>query len=212
MLRDAVNNEIEIIENAEYCLVYDRALPPTGLSWRELVDWWADHAGEPGAHQRENAGALYLRLRKSLDEGPEQLAFATYAARYGKPGGFDLPALIPQVYLHYDPYTRTELAALRAASGKPGELARQRMDFLMLLPDRVRIVIEVDGKQHYADGDAASPKRYAAMVAEDRRLRLAGYEVYRFGGLELTGAGAKGVLNSFFDQLLKRYEIGAAKE
>ena len=24
------------------------------------------------------------------------------------------------------------------------------------------------------------------MVAEDRRLRLAGYEVYRFGGYELT--------------------------
>lgn len=51
------------------------------------------------------------------------------------------------------------------------------MDFLLLFSDRQRVVIEVDGKQHYADGDHPSPSRYSAMVAEDRRLRLAGYEV-----------------------------------
>lgn len=59
------------------------------------------------------------------------------------------------------------------------------MDFLLLLPHRQRVVIEIDGKQHYADGDTASPQRYASMVAEDRNLRLLGYEVYRFGGFEL---------------------------
>ena len=48
------------------------------------------------------------------------------------------------------------------------------MDFLLLLPHRQRVVIEVDGKQHYADGDVARPERYAAMVAEDRNLRLTG--------------------------------------
>jgi hypothetical protein len=42
------------------------------------------------------------------------------------------------------------------------------------------------------------------MVAEDRALRLARYEVYRFGGHELAGKGPAGAakLNSFFDQLL----------
>ena len=60
------------------------------------------------------------------------------------------------------------------------------MDFLLLLPHGVRIVLEVDGKQHYAEGDTASPKLYSEMVSEDRRLRLRGYEVYRFGGYELT--------------------------
>jgi hypothetical protein len=67
------------------------------------------------------------------------------------------------------------------------------MDFLLLLPRRARVVIECDGIQHYADNHKldnerryANPRRYAEMVAEDRELRLKGYEVYRFAGAELT--------------------------
>jgi hypothetical protein len=37
---------------------------------------------------------------------------------------------------------------------------------------------------HFADGRSASPAKYAEMAAEDRRLRLHGYEVYRFGAAE----------------------------
>lgn len=58
------------------------------------------------------------------------------------------------------------------------------MDFLLLLAGGVRVVVEVDGKQHYSDGDRPSPKVYARTVEGDRRLRLAGYEVYRFAGYE----------------------------
>lgn len=39
-------------------------------------------------------------------------------------------------------------------------------------------------QEHYADGEEASPQLYTGMTAEDRRLRLRGYEVYRLGGLE----------------------------
>jgi very-short-patch-repair endonuclease len=63
--------------------------------------------------------------------------------------------------------------------GKP-ILVRQRMDFLLLLRSSVRVVIEIDGKQHYSDVDGkASPQLYAKMVAEDRRIRCLGYEIYR---------------------------------
>jgi very-short-patch-repair endonuclease len=87
---------------------------------------------------------------------------------------------------------------------RPGQLKRQRMDFLLLLPQRARVVMEIDGVQHYSDNGAPSPKRYAEMVAEDRALRLARYEVYRFGGHELVGGGpaAAGMLDAFFDRLL----------
>jgi hypothetical protein len=44
------------------------------------------------------------------------------------------------------------------------------------------------------------------MVAEDRRLRLRGYEVYRFGGYELSAPGAADLLHEFFDELLARHE------
>jgi very-short-patch-repair endonuclease len=52
---------------------------------------------------------------------------------------------------------------------------RQRLDFLLLLPRRRRVVIELDGIQHYADDKRrADPQRYAQMVAGDRALQLAG--------------------------------------
>lgn len=42
------------------------------------------------------------------------------------------------------------------------------------------------------------------MVAEVRRLRLAGYEVYRFGRAELMKSGAGKMVADFFDQLAER--------
>ncbi|MNC42208.1 hypothetical protein D3C75_910160 [compost metagenome] len=65
-------------------------------------------------------------------------------------------------------------------------LLRERMDFLLLLEHGVRVVIEIDGQHHYAIDGKPAPARYAAMVAEDRRLRLMRYEVYRFGGGEFN--------------------------
>uniref|UniRef100_UPI002F91BB4F hypothetical protein n=1 Tax=Streptomyces virginiae TaxID=1961 RepID=UPI002F91BB4F len=209
VLRDAVNNDVEIVRNAENCLVYSDPLPPHGLTWRQMVAWWRTHH-QPDADEKTAADALYRRLYRSLDSLPEQLVLRTYCAAYAETDGFELPALIPQVYLHYDPYARK--------SGKQsGALYRQRMDFLLLAPDRSRIVIEVDGVQHYgrknppdAEGRVAYtavPQLYSDMVAEDRRLRLAGYEIYRFGGWELTRLHGEGerILAAFFTDLLKRH-------
>lgn len=194
VLKDAVNNTIDIVENADKCLVYDRPLAENGLSWRELVAWWtAEH--DPSAEtERDAARHLYNRLRASMgDNEAEQFLFAEYGQRYGGTLGFDRPALIPQIYLHYDPYTKWTGATL----------FRQRMDFLMLLPGRRRVVLEIDGKQHYARGDgAADPRRYAEMVAADRELTLAGYEVYRFGGQDLVDRdAASAMLDRFFNAL-----------
>ncbi|MYR83654.1 hypothetical protein GTY41_01510 [Streptomyces sp. SID685] len=207
VLRDAVNNDVEIVRNAHTCLVFTDPLPPQGLTWRQMVAWWTKNH-QPGTDEKTAASGLYRRLYRSLDSVPEQLVMRTYCARYAENGGFDLPALIPQVYLHYDPYTRR--------SGKQsGALPRQRMDFLLLAPDRSRIVIEVDGVQHYGRPNppddkgrithTAVPRLYAEMVAEDRRLRLAGYEIYRFGGWELTQPHAEQLVQDFFTELLARH-------
>lgn len=80
------------------------------------------------------------------------------------------------------------------------------MDFLLLLSHRARLVIEVDGRSHYADDNGcAEPGRYAAMMAEDRVLTLSGYEVYRFGAEEFAAPDAKETIAAFFDELLARY-------
>lgn len=194
VLRDAVNNHIEITENSEYCLVFDRSLPPEGLTWRGLVAWWAKTDIVPADAERAHATTLYRRLLTSLARnGAEEFLFKQYCTLYGS-HGFDLPALIPQVYLHYDPYTKRTGATL----------ARQRMDFLLLLANRRRIVLELDGKQHYSRDGRARPDLYAEMVSEDRRLRLAGYEVYRFGGYEFMDRElAARMLSDFFRELLQ---------
>ncbi|MFE4255354.1 hypothetical protein ACFRU3_38950 [Streptomyces sp. NPDC056910] len=207
VLPDSISNTIRIVKNEQYCLVYDQPLEDRGLSWSDLVAWWVRQHPE---HVDDPTGArvsMRERLRRSLgDNGAELLVFDTYTEL-----GFDFPALIPQVYLHYDPYSLTEL-------GGVSRLTRQRMDFLLLLNQRARAVIEVDGIQHYARQTdtltmqqpgavwLADPARYAPMVAEDRQLTLQGYEVYRIGGHELHNhAAAKAMLTEFFQRLLSRH-------
>lgn len=195
VLRDAVNNVVEITQGADRCLVYDRPLPEQGLTWNALVQWWAEeHLVETDL---DVAGRdLWQRLNRSLDSTPEHLLFSTFTKRYGQDPS--TLALLPQVWLHYDPYLRPN------PQQRPGAVIRQRMDFLLLMPERRRIVLEVDGRHHYAADDGrADPQRYATMVSEDRRLRLTGYEVYRFGGAELSQPEiATATLDDFFDELL----------
>lgn len=191
VISDSINNDIRIVKHEENCLVYDRNIPNTGLYWADLVMWWADMNGisEPDI---ETEKQLYLRLFQTLASPPEKLLFKSYFRCFKELFDKNFPALIPQVYLHYDPYT------IRQRAGKP-YLSRQRMDFLLLFSNKQRIVLEVDGKQHYSDEDISSPKKYAEMVQADRKLKLSGYEVYRFGGYELMDeeAGAKVIKDSW---------------
>lgn len=200
VLRDAMSNDLEIVKNAEYCLIYNKPLSAEGLRFGHLVEWWRDRQEIPATTPAREVGlALHSRLRESLAENQAELVvFDTYAKRYR--ASYDIPVLIPQVYLHYDPYDQRT----RRASSGSAVLHRQRMDFLLLFSDRRRVVIEVDGKQHYANGDKASPDLYGQMVAEDRRLRLAGYEVFRFGGAELFRSDSKTLVGAFFDELAER--------
>ncbi|KIL39579.1 hypothetical protein SD70_19450 [Gordoniibacillus kamchatkensis] len=200
VISDSINNDIKIVKHEENCLVYDRPIPNTGLYWADLVMWWANMHGiqEPN---KDAEIALYKRLFSSLDSLPEKLMFKSYFRYFKELFDKNFPALVPQVYLHYDPYT------IRQRAGK-AYLPRQRMDFLLLFSNKQRIVLEIDGKQHYSDGDTSSPKKYAEMVQADRELKLNGYEVYRFGGYELTDEeiGSK-VIKEFFEGLFKKHGV-----
>ncbi|MFE3788188.1 hypothetical protein [Streptomyces goshikiensis] len=202
VLPDSIGNAIRIVENEQYCLVYDRPLGEHGLSWADLAAWWESRQSGTPTTPEQSRRELHGRLRRSLSgNGAEELVFDAYVKL-----GFDVPALIPQVYLHYDPYTVAE------RQGQP-VLARQRMDFLILMNHRARAVIEVDGIQHYSRDNPqkgapalADPVRYATMMAEDRRLTLQGYEVYRVGGQELADrASAEKGITGFFTDLLRRH-------
>jgi very-short-patch-repair endonuclease len=191
---DAINNDIVILSGEESCLVYDRPINSNGVLWSELVACWSEVT--PGA----NAASLGARLQEALASDAERKLFATYFKAYRSVLGEALPALLPQVYLHYDPAV---VKALRHRLPLP----RQRMDFLLLLPGRQRIVLEVDGKHHFSENDHPSLKVYADMVSADRELRLAGYEVYRFGANELVGEGAESRIADFFEKLFRLHRV-----
>jgi very-short-patch-repair endonuclease len=191
---DAINNDVVILSGEESCLVYDRPISSDGLLWSELVAWWSEIT--PGA----NAANLGARLQESLASDAERKLFGTYFRAYRSVLDEALPALLPQVYLHYDPAI---VKTLRHRLPLP----RQRMDFLLLLPGRQRIVLEVDGKHHFSEDDNPSLKVYANMVSADRELRLAGYEVYRFGANELVGEGSESRIADFFDKLFRLHRV-----
>lgn len=197
VLSEAINNDIKIVKNADKCLVYDRPLGNDGLSKLQMIEWWQDRENiVDGIEARKS---LYLRLAKSLDSEGEKNVFRTYYQLFKKRGD-NFPALIPQVYLHYDPYTVKQLGGIK-------RLTRQRMDFLLLLSSAIRIVIEVDGKQHFANDDTASLPKYAEMMSADRDLRLVGYEVYRFGANELCGNTSTVLIEDFFTRLLNKHGV-----
>lgn len=210
---DALNNDIRITRNENQCLVYNRSIPSSGVMWNDLVEWYV---AENNLTDDQNPEVAFItRLCDCLDisfkangakAGPETWVLQAYYNLKNELG-IDLPALIPQVYLYYDPQT------LKQRGYKLFE--HQKMDFLMIFSHKDRIVIEIDGKQHYAEGSIASPKLYSEMVRAHREMSLLGYDVYRFGGYEFMGADAdetvkNKVLESikhFFVRLFYKYGI-----
>jgi hypothetical protein len=204
VLSDAIGNEISIVGNADQCLVYDQPITSDGLTWRQLESWY-DTNGLWIAGDAD----LSTCLRKSLGSVAEESFYDAYTEVKDQMNG-EIPALLPQVWLYYDPKLETDRIKKI--------FEHQRMDFLMLISDTKRIVVEIDGKQHYGEmrqingrqypDYIASADKYAAMVSAQRDLTLAGYEVYRFGGKELSDeAIGKQRAKSFFNDLFRKYRI-----
>jgi len=196
--RDAIDNEVEIVTGADEVLVYDRPIGHNGLRWSDLQAWWKD------AQRLDDDGrakkSLYRRLRSSLPESsPPQLALFDGFYNGFKTDVPRLPALLPEVWLHWDPKT----LRMRGRDA----LLHSRMDFLLLMPNNVRVVIEVDGKHHYSENGKAAPKRYAQMVEADRDMRLSGYEVYRFGAFQLMEEQAPAAVLEFFVRLFRLHGV-----
>lgn len=201
VLSDALNNDVTIVNNADKCLVYDDPIGVHGITWKELQDWY-----ENGLHILNTGTDMVTFMRNSLVDSPmEQLFFNTYLEMAeGKEE--KIPALFPQVWLYYDPKLQKDRIKKI--------FEHQRMDFLMLFSESQRVVIEIDGVQHYANYVSenkkyyASVDKYAEMMAAQREMSLAGYDVYRFGAKELYNeAIGKRKVRTFFDGLFAKYSM-----
>jgi very-short-patch-repair endonuclease len=150
--------------------------------------------------QEQAVRALYRRMEASLPpKSPGQKNLFWHYHHANRDHLNDVPALLPEIWLHWDPKTLRE-RGLHA-------MQNLRMDFLMLLPGNRRVVLEVDGMQHFTRNGGTEPDsaKYAATMAGDRDLKFGGYEVFRFGHDELRDRDrAQPLLASFFDTLLGR--------
>ncbi|MET8682205.1 hypothetical protein ABZW18_32690 [Streptomyces sp. NPDC004647] len=192
----ALDNDIEVAERADQVLVYDRPIGKDGLLWRDLLSWWQETHHITDAEQATLS--LYDRMQASLpreSRGQNNLFWLYHNIYKGHLS--DVPALLPEIWVHWDPKTVRE-RGVRA-------LQNLRMDFLMLLPGSKRVVLEVDGMQHFTRNGGTEPDsaKYAATMAGDRDLKFRGYEVFRFGHDELRDRElARPVLTDFFRKLL----------
>ncbi|MBU3228787.1 hypothetical protein [Clostridium algidicarnis] len=206
VLDDALSNGVRVVD-ANGALIYDEGIPTEGISWNKLIEWYKVYSLE------DTENNLAKRLYECLDSNVEKLFFKSYII-YMKEAGKDIPALIPQVYLYYDPKTQSE-RNLKI-------FEHQKMDFILIVSPTQRIVIEIDGQQHYADDSIApeteykhyaSPSRYAEMMKAHREMCINGYDVYRFGGKELWVGGGLSeediIANNkkFFKDLFGKYRI-----
>ena len=186
IISNILDADIQIVKNADKCLIYDIPLNNT-LTKDDLLKWWGT--------KKYNIN-LYDRLCEPLSDIEKK--FFTY---YWENAKNSSPALIPQVYLHYDPKTIKELVHIQNGEKR---LTFQRMDFLMLVNGN-RIIIEIDGVQHYATDDKPDKKKYANQVKYDRDMKFLNYDIYRIGGYELTDDNFDKTVLEFFTSIKNKY-------
>lgn len=192
-----LDNDIEVLQDIDKWLIYDRVVGRSGLRWQELLDWWKDLTGV--SEEKAAMDALFKRVLASMpsdDESPQREVYRAYHAIF-KEQGRGLPVLLPEVWLHWDPKT-VKQRGVQA-------LLNHRMDFLLLMPNGHRVVVEVDGAHHYATG-----KAYADTVRGDRELKLRGYDVYRFSVQELHPSKLAALIGRFFSDLFEHYGVAIA--
>jgi very-short-patch-repair endonuclease len=198
---DLLNNDIEVLGDPDDTLIYDRPIGVDGVLWRDLQGWW--QGTRQITDDADAKASLYAGLRRCLPgNSPSQRnLFDLYHQIHG-PDVPGLPALLPEVRLHWDPRTVRQ-RGIEA-------MLRFRMDFLLLLllPAGRRVVVEVDGEQHYSTQGKADRAKYAATVRGVRDLKLSGYEVFRFGTEELRDLDlARPLVQQFFADLFREFDV-----
>lgn len=206
LLTDVLNHAVQIPVDENKYLLYDEIIGTNGLTWGKLLEWYNNSHLPFDTKLPEKLWAAVRHCGSPIEE-----QFFDYYLEFVTEYGDNIPALLPQVYLFYDSKVQKERTIKI--------FDHQCMDFLMLFSSSQRVVIELDGVQHYSDGTVtipgnqypipvASKEKYANMVSAQREMTLAGYEVYRFGGKEFQNKiVAKKKIKQFFADLLNKHGI-----
>lgn len=159
-----------------------------GLTWEKLVRWWNKGEQQYSLIQERE---LYKRLGRSLETEAERLFFNQYY-KLLHPKGSQIPALIPQVYCKY---------SLAGRNINPETSYNyQRMSFQLIMPKNIPIIIEIVGN--------TAPRISAQKMADQRKLKMSGYEIYSFHEEEFTDKiTIARLIEAFIEQLFYKHKI-----
>jgi hypothetical protein len=202
VIKDLIKGQIDIKDGGGGLIFHDY-LGRESLSWGRLINWF-----EHNYFDRMLGSTPQNQLRDRLldavskDSPAEQAFFRTYWDYTIQ--DYDMVALLPQVWLQYDARTASQ-------RGGTSAFKHQRMDFMLLLKNNRSLIIEIDGRDHYArvlnprpaeykyDIYVADPDRYADMMAEDRAMKFAGYEVLRYGAKKISASTIKSEIQQLIE-------------
>lgn len=184
---DTINGFYNIYINDKNCYIYDKGknINDFGVKKEDIEEW----CKEKGIPKDE----FYKKIRNSIPtKAKEQIKFYDYYMekiynRDSKKNFF----LFPEVYVNLN---------INNGDGEP-----QRADFMLVLPNKEKIIIEIDGIGHYADEYQqkwyASEKKYAKDREFDRNMIFKGYKVVRFSNYEIRDDIR--IVEKFFEELFK---------
>ncbi len=84
-------------------------------------------------------------------------------------------------------------------------LPRFRLELLLLLPNGVRLAVDVDGRYHYGDDDG-NGGIYAILIAADREL-TSGHHVFGSGRSTPHQSKAESVVKGFFTASFRKHGL-----
>ena len=134
--------------------------------------------------------------KTSMQYECEQIFYQAYFAQFIKPyleNKHRAPiALLPQVYLNWDPLTQKQ---------RGYKLVNQRVDFLWYGPNHFPLVIEIDGPSHWEFPDVG----YRVQCEFDRDLMDRGFHIRRFTNDEIRSWHSQNRLEEEVKSLFSRY-------
>lgn len=199
---DVVNNTMKYKKNDKSYLVFDDEISmEEGIKVRHLKKWWSK--------QNNTSTTLENKMNESIREDAtfQKLVFNTYKNKIESSLGDKVPALLPEVELYHNSYTKKQ-----NPDSEP-----QRMDFCLVLKNRKMILIELDGIQHVSAWDnrtkkwIASESKYAKQCQFDNDWKLDGNEIYRISNKTFKDLDNENkrmeYIENFFIRLFKKHGI-----
>ena len=177
------NGNIKLFKDNNFYYIYDKEISNLGVRKYDIEEWCSDN--------NILKVEFYRKIRESIrKEAKEQIKFFDYYMKniYSNPKKDFF--LFPEVYLNIN--------------AKMGDREnKQCVDFLMILPNKEKIIIEIDGIGHYGskkNGEwKIDQKKYAVDRKFDREMYFQGYKVFRFSNYEINND--ENLIYKFFDEL-----------